>query len=215
MSGSGNENLNDLNNQLSDLSSPAPGTSLPSAPRPAPTVTYAKASTPNPSGLGSMMGAAMGALVGSLVWMGVGYVTGMEIGWIAILVGALAGWGATLLGGTKSPSVGGIAAVAGLAGILLGSYGNYWLIINTESGKQQVFKEMDKALQKELPNWSQLSTEEKQRVMNSVWETKVKPNLTYAKAMTESPKELLFLALFGGLGLYYGYRVGSGKGSQT
>ena len=84
----------------------------------------------------SLVGAVLGAAVGAGIWLAVGYATGFEIGYIAILVGALAGWGAVLLGKTRSPAVGMIAAVAGLAGVIGGSYANYQVSLRSDSTRE-------------------------------------------------------------------------------
>lgn len=105
-------------------------------------VTYGQTGAPGGSLLMSVVGAAGGAAVGAGIWMLVGYLASLEIGYIAILVGALAGWGAVLLGKTQSPTVGVISAVAGLAGVVAGSYGGYCIVLHSDDTRQTVYAGM-------------------------------------------------------------------------
>jgi hypothetical protein len=109
------------------INSPAPAT-LPSTPPPIGVMRSAPASAgktlrgkPN-FGLG-LLGGALGALVGTLVYFLIFKYTRFRIKLLAVGVGALAGWGAELLGrGEGSKELGGITAVFVLAGIIGAQY---------------------------------------------------------------------------------------------
>jgi hypothetical protein len=110
------------------INSPTPAT-LPSTPppigamRPAAPAPAGKKPRGKPSfGLG-LLGGALGALVGMLIYFLVFKYTGFRIKLLAVGVGALAGWGAELLGrGEGSNELGGITAVFVLAGIIGAQY---------------------------------------------------------------------------------------------
>ncbi len=70
-----------------------------------------------------ILGAVIGAGIGAAVWAAIGYFASVEIGLIAVGVGALAGVGATAAtGGQKAPILGCIAIAAALLGIAVGKY---------------------------------------------------------------------------------------------
>jgi len=74
-------------------------------------------------GLGAaLFGAGAGALLGMLVWMGVIVLTSRGVGMIAILIGALSGWGIRLTAGSTHYNLGMIAAGFTLVGILMGTF---------------------------------------------------------------------------------------------
>ncbi len=77
----------------------------------------AKAGREPNQGLG-MAGAVVGALIGAALWFAVIKFTGRSGGFMALVVGALAGLGARTLGRTTSSTLGGVACVATL--IVLG-----------------------------------------------------------------------------------------------
>ena len=73
-------------------------------------------------GLG-LLGGVLGALVGTLIYFLIFKYTGFRIKLLAVGVGALAGWGAELLGrGEGSKELGGITAVFVLTGIIGAQY---------------------------------------------------------------------------------------------
>lgn len=163
--------------------------------------------------LGSIIGAALGAGVGAAIWIGIGYATGYEIGWIAVLVGVLAGLGAVGLGREQSPTVGVIAAIAGLAGILVGSYGTYYVTIHAEKTMRQLLPAAQTKLQED-PEFKKLPDDEQKRIARKFVEEQVLPRVTYSEVLCDSPKGAALLVLFGLFGLGYGYKYGSG-GNQT
>jgi hypothetical protein len=118
------------------ISSSLPAASLASPPVPAPAVmtpprlgglrsapAVAGKSRGQPNfGLG-LLGGALGALVGSLIYFLIFKYTGFQIKLLALGVGALAGWGAELLGrGEGSNELGSITAVLVLVGIVGAQY---------------------------------------------------------------------------------------------
>jgi hypothetical protein len=68
------------------------------------------------------VGALIGSLIGGAVWGGIGIGTGMEVGYGAIGVGALAGIGASKMAGGKSAALGVIAAIFSILGVFGGKY---------------------------------------------------------------------------------------------
>jgi hypothetical protein len=156
----------------------------------------------------SMVGAALGAGVGAAIWFGIAYATNYEIGFVAILVGALAGWGAALLGGARNTAVGIIAATFGVVGIVGGSYANFHLQVHGDAAKEelrQVFYDQNAG----DPEFAALSPAEKEATFEMFYEL-VMANITYVEYLKQETRDLLFMLLFGGLGLYYGFRVGAG-----
>lgn len=71
----------------------------------------------------SAIGGAVGALAGGGVWAGIAIATDFEVGYVAVLVGFLAGmgvrWGA---GGRRGPGLQLLAAVLAIAGMLAAKY---------------------------------------------------------------------------------------------
>jgi len=66
----------------------------------------------------ALLGGLAGALVGGAVWAGVVVGTGYEVGWVAWGVGVLTGLGTVAVGREQSDSVGILAAVLALGGLL-------------------------------------------------------------------------------------------------
>lgn len=73
-----------------------------------------------------LIGALIGGAIGAGIWAAIAYFTGYEVGFIAILVGAMCGLGATLGGGAETTGGGMIAgvmaAVIAVASIGAGKY---------------------------------------------------------------------------------------------
>jgi hypothetical protein len=67
------------------------------------------------------LGALAGALLGAAVWAGVSSATGFQIGYMAVLVGFLSGYGMRTLGGGRDRADGFIAGAVALAGCVLGN----------------------------------------------------------------------------------------------
>jgi len=69
-----------------------------------------------------VVGGVLGALVGSVLWALVTYATDWQIGFMAIGVGFLVGWGVSKLGQGVDKSFGYVGAVLSLLGCLFGNY---------------------------------------------------------------------------------------------
>jgi len=73
--------------------------------------------------ISGLIGAVIGSLVGALVWAGISYWMNLEVGYVAILIGFLAGLGAKMGSrGLDGPALGVLAAVVAIAGVLGGKY---------------------------------------------------------------------------------------------
>ena len=160
----------------------------------------------------SLIGAAGGASIGAGLWFLVEYFLNHQVGLIAILSGALAGWGAVALGGRRSALVGIIAALAGVGGIIGGSYASYKLTLHSDEVRAEVREELNKLLATN-PETANLTRAEKDAVSEQMYEEMLK-TLTYFEVYKQNPGDLAWIGLFGLLGLYYGYRVGAGPGAK-
>jgi hypothetical protein len=69
--------------------------------------------------LGILAGSAA-ALVGALIWMGVTVMTGIQIGYVALGIGALVGFAVRWAGKGSTPVFGVVGAVATLIGCIVG-----------------------------------------------------------------------------------------------
>jgi len=156
----------------------------------------------------SIVGAVLGAGVGAFVWFLVVHFANYQVGYIAILCGALAGWGAVLLGKMRNPTVGIIAALAGLGGILGGSYVSYYVELHGEEARAICQEAFYTGLATD-PDAADMTDEEKEQVFEEVYQELLQSDeLSYFNVMDGS--DLGFMALFGLFGLFYGYRVGAG-----
>ena len=86
--------------------SPAKPTAKP-APKPA-------ASRSEPNVVMGVVGAVVGALIGAGLWFAVMKVAGRPAGFMALMVGLLAGFGARTLGRSATPVLGGAACISAL-----------------------------------------------------------------------------------------------------
>jgi len=163
----------------------------------------------------SAFGAVLGGGFGGLIWFGIAYLTGFEFGLIAMFVGALSGWGAVSVGKVQNETVGCIAALAGVIGIFAASYASYYYGMRCESAKVEVREEFCQAMRIEDPSFDSLSPEEKDALFEEAYEQALKEAPGYLAAVSSSPWDLVMTVLFGGLGLYYGFRVGSGVGKTA
>jgi hypothetical protein len=138
----------------------------------------------------AVVGAALGAGAGGLLWFLVEYYANYQVGFIAVLCGAAAGWGAVFLGKGHGFQVGVIAAVFGVLGIVGGSYGSF--IAQKAEAKKELKSQGFPAEQVDA----------------------VIDDFGYVKYMKEQEaKDLAFMVIFGVIGLAYGFSVGS-KGLQ-
>jgi len=194
----------------------APSASLPAptpqaAMRPAPVAASPPADLAQPNYAMGAVGAGIGAGLGALIWWGIAYLTCMEFGYIAVAVGALAGWGTSWLTKYRDEVTGCIAAVAGVVGIFVGSYAAYYNNPIREmemAGFRQDYREQ---MATEDPSWAGLSEAEKERRTARAYEAAVDAyNPGYWANLTADPMGFAITLLFGGLGLFYGFKVGRG-----
>jgi hypothetical protein len=84
---------------------------------------------------GAIVGGAIGALAGGAAWALIAIVTNLEVGYVAVGVGFLAGFGAFLGAGKKKGKQVQIVAVAcALLGLLVGKYATVVTFVNREYG---------------------------------------------------------------------------------
>lgn len=82
----------------------------------------------------SLVGGLIGAAIGAGIWAAVAYFLDMEVGYVAIIMGFLSGFGAVLLsGGKRGAGIGLIAVVTALAGIATGKYLAVYFIVLREA----------------------------------------------------------------------------------
>ncbi|MBV8750836.1 MAG: hypothetical protein JO103_14110, partial [Candidatus Eremiobacteraeota bacterium] len=67
------------------------------------------------------VGAIIGALIGAIIWAAISASTNFQIGWMAVGVGFLAGYGMRTLGGGRDRADGTVAAIVALLGCALGN----------------------------------------------------------------------------------------------
>jgi hypothetical protein len=145
----------------------------------------------------AVVGAALGAAVGGLAWFAIEYFANYQVGFIALLCGAAAGWGAVTLGKGHGFQVGVIAAAFGLLGIVGGSYGSF------VASKSKVRGEVKTALENQGAPAEQVT-----QTMKEVDDELAK--VGYVDYMKDDTKRLMWMALFGVIGLAYGFKLGAG-----
>ena len=91
-------------------------------PQPEPTQTVYITETAPPNLVKGAIGALIGSLLGGAIWGGIAIGNGLEVGYVAFGVGALAGIGASKFAGGKSAMLGVIAALFSIFGVLSGKY---------------------------------------------------------------------------------------------
>jgi hypothetical protein len=69
-----------------------------------------------------ILGGALGGLVGAVAWALISYFTGYSIGWIAVGVGYLVGFGVRMLGQGLEPVFGIAGGAIALLSVLLGNF---------------------------------------------------------------------------------------------
>ena len=113
-------------------------------PQPEPTQTVYITETAPPNLVKGAIGALLGSLIGGAIWGGIGIGTGMEVGYVAIGVGALAGIGASKFAGGKSAMLGVIAALFSIFGVFAGKY--IFVAHDISSFEEQVMQSPEMAL---------------------------------------------------------------------
>lgn len=108
------------------------------------------------------VGGAIGGLIGAAVWAGIGYFTGLEIGWIAWGIGMLVGIGVRVVGsqeiayfdktqrrmvrsrvGAEGPVAGAVAAVLAVVSVLAGKYALVHLFLSAPASSFEDYLEDD------------------------------------------------------------------------
>ncbi|MEM1445661.1 MAG: hypothetical protein AAGF84_06365 [Planctomycetota bacterium] len=90
---------------------------------------------------GAIFGGVTAGLIGAAVWAGLIVFADIEIGWIAIGVGALVGFGVALGSRGGSPATGMVAALIAVLSIVGGKYAAVSVLINSH-GSELVSEEM-------------------------------------------------------------------------
>jgi len=147
------------------------------------------------------VGAFLGASLGAFAWFLIEFYVNYQIGYIAVASGALAGLGAVRLGKRNGVDVGCIAAIAGLAGILGGSYASYYAAVRSDETREEVVSAVT-----EMEGYDEASFEDRETAIEAVYQDFL-DTVTYFDYAEDG---LMFLLLFGGFGVYYGYRTGVG-----
>lgn len=108
------------------------------------------------------IGGIVAGLIGASVWAGIGYFTGLEIGWIAWLIGVLVGVGVRIVGsqevayfdkaqrrmvrsrvGAEGPLAGMVAAVLAVVSVLAGKYALVHLFLSAPAASLEGYLEDD------------------------------------------------------------------------
>ncbi len=150
----------------------------------------------------SALGALFGASVGAMAWFCLEYYANYQIGYIAIASGVFAGMGAVHFGGRNGLDIGIIAAVAGLAGVLAGSYAGFRVAMQGDEVRAEVA-----AMVTQVEGFDEFTVEEREYFTEVVYQ-EVLDSVTY---LDYAKDDLGFLLLFGGIGVFYGFRTGRGN----
>lgn len=189
----------------------------------------------------SVAGAVLGAALGAFVWFLIEFYLEYQVGYVAILVGALAGGGAVLLGRRKSVAVGAIAALAGVVGVFAGSYATYFAALRSDEVVGQWRSDFDSAVAAmdamdpaEREETLAAAPADVQEIMGGLYRDGSEPtaeareaafdrfcdairadeSVSYAAFVTQDSKYLMYLGLFGLIGLFIAFKVGSGRTSS-
>lgn len=180
-----------------------------------PTTNTDPALLPRTNLLLGAIGACIGAILGAAVWVFVSQVTGFNIGYVAILVGAMAGWGAVLAAKVPTDALGYIAALAGAAAIVIGTYVEYHLDLHSEDTRAMLRVIFDESLA-DNPEAVDMTDAQRDEAFENFYQAVLHSDeMSFVNVMTDSSKDMAFLILFGAMGLYYGFRVGSGAGKRA
>ncbi len=150
----------------------------------------------------SALGALFGASVGAMAWFCLEYYANYQIGYIAIASGVFAGMGAVHFGGRNGLDIGIIAAVAGLAGVLAGSYAGFRVAMQGDEVRAEVA-----AMVTQMEGFDEATPRERDYITEVVYQ-EVLDSVTY---LDYAKDDLGFLLLFGGIGVFYGFRTGRGN----
>ena len=123
-------------------------------PQPEPTQTVYITETAPPNLVKGAIGALIGSLLGGAIWGGIAIGNGLEVGYVAFGVGALAGIGASKFAGGKSAMLGVIAALFSIFGVFAGKY--IFVAHDISSFEKQV---------RESPEWATIPEEQRDLAM--------------------------------------------------
>ncbi len=143
----------------------------------------------------AVVGAAVGASLGAIVWFALERYANLQVGYVAVLSGVAAGYGAVFLGKGHGFQVGVLAAVFGVLGVVGGSFGTYL------SQKAEAREEIEKVVQT-LPA-------EEQAAARKMVEAEL-DKIGYVDYVTDDSKYLAFMLLFGAIGCGVGFKTGAG-----
>ncbi len=171
-------------------------------------------------------GALAGALAGGAVYYGVMAITGMQVGYVACLVGAASGYGSLLLGKAPSLANGVFCALFSLAAIGAAEYLTYQDGIQEMSGSFTVTSfqtppsrddyESDEDFAEGLAEYEDFmksTPEEQQEYVEEArrdFQEFIASDYTFIDYMTSSTYDVLITLLFAFLGISYGYKIGTG-----
>ncbi len=171
-------------------------------------------------------GALVGALAGGAVYYGVMAITGIQVGYVACLVGAASGYGSLLLGKVPSMANGVFCALFSLAAIGAAEYLTY------QDGIKEASDQITFAQYKAPParddyesdadyaeavadheDFLKLPPEEQQEQFEEArqnFQEYIASDYTFTDYMTSSTYDVLITLLFAFLGISYGYKIGTG-----
>ncbi len=171
-------------------------------------------------------GALAGALAGGAVYYGVMAITGIQVGYVACLVGAASGYGSLLLGKAPSLANGVSCALFSLAAIGAAEYLTYqdgikemarsFTVASFQTPPSRDEHESDEeyaeylaeyeGFMKSTPEEQQKYVEEERRDFQEF----IASDYTFIDYMTSSTYDVLITLLFAFLGISYGYKIGTG-----
>ncbi len=180
---------------------------------------------PGPNIALATVGAVLGATVGACIWFAIAYFANYRVGFVAIASGALAGLFASKLGKGKCATIGVIAALAGGAGVLGGSWVTYYALKHSDRTRQELKKyfdvscselakvaaDVDKTEAKRHEARRELAKEEAEGFEGYYKRTIQDPNNNYIVFITLDGRDTGIMIMMGLLGMYCGYRAGSGE----
>lgn len=174
-------------------------------------------------------GALAGALAGGAVYYGVMAITGIQVGYVACLVGAASGYGSLLLG--KAPSLANgvscalfsLAAIGGAEYLTFQAYldgvkeaSDYFTVANYQTRPTRDDYDTDEEFSEGLAgheDFVKLTPEEQQKYVEEQrrsFEEFMASDFTFVDYLTSSTYDMLVTLLFAFLGISYGYKIGTG-----
>jgi len=143
-------------------------------------------------------GGAIGGLIGAAIWAGIGFFTGLEIGWIAWGIGMLVGVGVRVVGsqeiayfdktqrkmvrsrvGAEGPLAGLVAAVLAVVSVLAGKYALVHLFVSAPAASLEDYLEDDTMISSIA---DEIVVERESRGQAVSWPPGVNPEEAYERA---------------------------------